>query len=411
MNGDAQYNLHTPWLVDDDYFRSGFAYTRLQEQDFAELYLNVGNKYVTGTVAFMASLFSDWARPLLENQLGIAQAYLTFHWDADIRTSKLKLQLKAGSFWDRFGWLESYDTYLFGRTHQLGAQARIELDAGRLTLYGLYGFGAHLEAIDVNQGLTLLNYVNLGANWNQQANLGFYYLDSTTHDKRQLSEITDADMSVVGTDGWLKTPLLGRFYLGLSYVNATHAKYLSPAIEVMHSYGGRGITENFLGTEKSENGTGWLFNVAFEHSYSLRAVLHRYAPERLAFLHGGDISLRWFGLYTNVASKQLDADPLINKDGREYFKWGIEPAVHALSWLLLSLRYDRVISDLNDNANSFRILTPRITFTTHYWVNAQIYLQYSRYSYGARALLRPGQVALETMPDTDVFKLQAQMVF
>src|SRR6185312_8485623 len=31
MPGQSGYNIRTPWLVDDDYFNSGFAYTRLQE--------------------------------------------------------------------------------------------------------------------------------------------------------------------------------------------------------------------------------------------------------------------------------------------------------------------------------------------------------------------------------------------
>ena len=53
-----------------DYFLSGFRYTRIQESDWAELYLTVGNKYLTGQVALMGSLFSDWAQPFLNNQLG-----------------------------------------------------------------------------------------------------------------------------------------------------------------------------------------------------------------------------------------------------------------------------------------------------------------------------------------------------
>src|SRR4051794_21669455 len=28
MPGETAYNIRTPWLVDDDYFHSGFAYTR-----------------------------------------------------------------------------------------------------------------------------------------------------------------------------------------------------------------------------------------------------------------------------------------------------------------------------------------------------------------------------------------------
>src|SRR2546423_1288457 len=104
MAGEATYNIRTPWLVDDDYFRSGFAYTRIQEQDWTELYLSVGNKYLTGEVALMGSLYSDWAQPLIDRQWGIAQGFLRFHWDADGPRAHFAIEAKAGAFWDRLGW-------------------------------------------------------------------------------------------------------------------------------------------------------------------------------------------------------------------------------------------------------------------------------------------------------------------
>ena len=98
MNGEAAYNIRTPWLVDDDYFRSGFAYTRLQEQDWTELYLSVGNRYLVGEVALMGSLYSDWAQPLIDHQWGIAQGLLRFHWGADGPRARFRIDVKAGAF-------------------------------------------------------------------------------------------------------------------------------------------------------------------------------------------------------------------------------------------------------------------------------------------------------------------------
>ena len=82
-----------------------------------------------------------------------------------------------------------------------------------------------------------------------------------------------------------------------------------------------------------------------------------------------------------------------------------------MSFLFAALRYDRVILDVQDDASGLRILSPRIGATVNYLLGAQIFLQYSRYFYGDRVRLRPGQVALETIPDTDVLKLQAQVSF
>ena len=45
-------------------------------------------------------------------------------------------------------------------------------------------------------------------------------------------------------------------YLGFGYYNMDHVLYLAPALEVMHSTGGRGLTENYLGLDSSEDGSG-----------------------------------------------------------------------------------------------------------------------------------------------------------
>ncbi|MDW8281512.1 MAG: hypothetical protein RMK29_07365 [Myxococcales bacterium] len=409
--GESSYNVRSPWLVDDDYFRSGFAYTRIQESDWAEIYFTIKNKYLSAEVALMGSLFSDWARPLLDRQWGISQGYLTFHWNAEGRRLRFRMHVRAGAFWDRLGWLENYDTYLFARTHQMGGQVRLEFAFSKLKIFLLQGVGAHLEALEINQGLTLLNYLHTGVAYQDMLQFGFYFLDAAARDRRQLQEQSDADMRVLGLDGELRTAYTGRLYLGASLVTAQQANYLSPAIEVLHAFGGRGLTENFLGTEKSEAGTGALWNLAVETHHSLRAILDRSAPHRGRWLRGGDVSLRLFGLVTYVQSRQIDLDPLINRDARLYFKWGTEAAWQALPWLAASLRYDRVILDVQDEQSAFRIITPRITLTANWLLGAQIYLQYSRYFYGERVRLRPGQVALETRPDEDVFKLQAQLTF
>ena len=230
MPGEAGYNIRTPWLVDDDYFRSGFAYTRLQEQDWTELYLSVGNRYLVGPVAFMGSLYSDWAQPLIDHQWGIAQGFLRFHWDAIGPRARFAVDVKAGAFWDRLGWLQRYDTYLFGRTHQMGGQVRIET-GWRIGRSGsCKGFGAHLEALDQNEGLTILNYVHAGARWKQNVEAGFYFLDTLSHDKRQLKEINDADMRVYGLDVRLTSLKLGsQLYVGGSKIEASQATYLAPA--------------------------------------------------------------------------------------------------------------------------------------------------------------------------------------
>jgi hypothetical protein len=412
MAGQAAYDIRTPWLVDDDYFNSGFAYTRLQEQDWSELYLSVGNQNMTGVVALMGSLFTDWAKPILDNQWGIAQAFLRFQWTADGPRSHFRFAVKGGAFWDRFGWLSHYDTYLFARTHQLGGQAKLEAGTKNLSFWLLNGVGAHLEDLDAGEGLTLLNYFAFGMSYKRLVEAGFYFLDTLSHDQRQLKMTADADERVYGFDARVDLQRIGtRAYAGFSRIEANNATFLSPAIEVMHAYGGRGLTQNYLGTESSQNGTGGLYNFAWDASVSARDFIRANWRRRPNALGKQDVTFGFFGVVSYVNSKQTSTDPQVNRNGREMYKYGLEAGYTPLSWLGVSLRYDRVILDVKDDANSFRILSPRISVRTHWLADAEIFLQYSAYSYGARVQLRPGQVALETKPDSNALKLQAQLVW
>ena len=113
---------------------------------------------------------------------------------------------------------------------------------------------------------------------------------------------------------------------------------------------------------------------------------------------------------TWVRSPQVDEmDPLINRDRRLYLKWGVEPSFKIIPQLRASVRYDRVVLDVYDSENSFRVMSPRITFPLDTW--GELFFMFSHYWYGDKVRLRAGQVPLETMPDSDVFKLQAQVVW
>lgn len=409
--GESGTSIHSPWLVDDDYFRSGFLYSRTQESDWSEIYLGAGNKYLRGEVALMGSLYSDWARPIIDRQWGIAQGFVTFTWQARGPRLHFKLTARAGSFWDRFGWLENYDTYLFGRTHQMGGQVRFDFEhvGSGISFWLLQGVGAHMEAIESNQGLTLLNYLHAGVDIKRVAGIGFYFLDAQSRDKRQLKELRDAGMRVVGLDAQLNL-WLGRFYLGGSIISASAVQYLAPAIEALHSWGGRGLYENYLGVEKSD-GNGSLWSAGGEYTLSLRGVLARFAPESVRALHRGDLLLKLFAMTVYTLSQQVDPDPAVNRDGRLAFKWGGEIFYQPFSYAFVALRYDRVVLDVQDEAQTLRIVSPRIGATINWMLGAQIFLQYSRYWYGERVRLRPGQVALETLPDDNALKLQAQISF
>ena len=377
-----------PFLIDNDYYLSGFAYTRLYEPDWSELFFSAHHKDYKIKFGLFASLYSDYATTELENQFGIAQA--------SVSASKFlgydDLSVELGVFWDRFGFIEPYDTYMFGRTHQGGFKLRWDFN-DRAYVQG--GIGAHQEQLQQNQGLTPVAHLAGGIPVSEAAVVGAYLLKAWTRDKRQLSPIENGDLLVAGVDLRYDLPAdLGPAYLAASYYKADQVLFLAPAVELLHSTGGRGLTENFLGAEASNNGTGALFNLAVD-------VPVKITPE---------VGVRVFGMTSWVLSDQADTDdPMANKDRRLYLKWGMEPGYRISPRLRASLRYDRVILDMYDSANSFRVFSPKLSFPLDEW--GELFVMYSRYQYGDKIQLRPGQVPLETEPDKNVFKVQAQAVW
>src|SRR5262249_16842984 len=161
-------------------------------------------------------------------------------------------------------------------------------------------------AIDANQGLSLLNYLRLGAAYDKRVEVGFYYLRTWTQDKRQLNQLTDASLRNYGMDVRVDGGGYGRAYVARSILDADQATWLSPRLEILHSFGGRGITENYLGTEKSDNGTGTIKSLGFQYDLSAKRLLKETMPELGDPFGRGDLQLTLFGLYSYVLSKQFD---------------------------------------------------------------------------------------------------------
>ena len=276
----AQGTPREPFLVDNDYYLSGFSYTRLYEPDWTELFFSAQTGNYKAEFGLFASLYSDYASARLENQLGIAQASVT----AKKFLDHDPLSVQLGVFWDRFGYIEPYDTYIFGRTHQGGLKVMYDLPGGGRAQAGL---GMHQAQLQQNLGMTPIAHV--AASYPiDRVNVGAYMLRSWTRDTRQLSPIQDGTMYVAGLDARVALPSeMGTAYLGFSYMNMDKVLYLAPALEVMHSTGGRGLTENFLGLDASDDGTGKMYNLAAD------------APIQLT----DKIGLRAFGMLTWVRSE------------------------------------------------------------------------------------------------------------
>ncbi len=417
--GDFDYR--PPRLIDNDFYRSRFAYLPINETAWAEAFLSAGNERVSGTIALAAGDYSDSSYSGLVSpsaQKGIFQGFLTLRYAPKLGSLTLRTQLKAGAFWERLGYLPKYDTYIFGRVHNTGARINLETDVDRLDLGLMLGAGYHFSESVAKEGLTNVLYSRLQADWDELFGGGLYYLYAFAQDKAAMGTPPDGKQEVAGFELWADLPFLGQLRGAFSTIAIEQPESLAGVIEVMHTekpvrfetYAGQGFTKTKT------------MNLALQADLSAR---------RIAGALGGalpgkasDVVVSAFNEYVKVnesdAAAPTTPDPFttlwVGRPGRRFHKWGAELAVRPLSWFGASLRYDKVNLDLDEPGKDFVALSPRVTFypALGFGSEALIYFQYTRYGYGGgmTSSLQPNSDKnLGRWFDTDVFKVQAQMSF
>ncbi|MEC9072165.1 MAG: hypothetical protein VX938_07290, partial [Myxococcota bacterium] len=110
-------DVRFPYLVDDDYYQSGFNYLRNNEKEWVELFFGAKRDNTRFVAGLFASELSDWSKAAFPGQGGISTAFLE---QGGQLGNWLTFRARAGMFWERFGYVQPYDTYLFGRTHISG---------------------------------------------------------------------------------------------------------------------------------------------------------------------------------------------------------------------------------------------------------------------------------------------------
>jgi hypothetical protein len=390
----AQVVYGTSRLVDAGY--ASFPYTRLNEGDWAEIYLTQKRKHVAATVEIEGGLYSEAEfTPVHNSGLNLGQGWITLDTDFTLGEIKPHVELKMGMFWSKYGNIDKYDTYLFGRTHVMGEALKLDLPVNPdVTFQIVDGFGANRGGITLDNsgsaafGSTLLHYLHLGVDYKNMLKFGLNYNDSWTTDPTlftgagaigNYADARDGDMTVLGADVDVNASVGGHIWLALSYINVKNGWALSGTDEVMHSFGGSGIATNYLGYgSQGSTGSGSLIGLGFLYENSLSIVQGK---SRGAILP--DVTLNLFSMMAS-ASRDLESGASIDKKVLG-FKWGADVKVDTLSWLALMLRYDWVNPDMSNKDNkghNFGVLTPRLILASHFLSNETLYLQYSRYFYG-----------------------------
>jgi hypothetical protein len=418
--GQSTTNLHQPFLPDDQYL--DWRYTRQWEQDWTEVFLNYGNSHVVGTVGFQAYNFTDAGFNDTNAQLGIAQGFVTV--TPDVGLSNVRLKWKVGSFWEKYGQAGdydagAYDTYLFGRTHQIGETLAADMDVGDFTLRLAQGIGAKLEQVAAGQaptagspGFTLLTHYHAGASYKKLLDVNFHYLSSWAQDARATPTSPDGKIWVAGGEVRVNGGIAGELYAGYSRVGATDAGAVGPAIEVIHSLGGgghqtgNGLIDNYLGActmcAPADVGTGSIDTVELAYTYSFGLLYRKLKDPRANFWGDGtDLTVNLFGMYTAVSSKDTMAD------GVKKLKYGTDIVFRALSWVGIGARADVVQPSSKDASESFWVVSPKIIFRTAFITHEEITAQYSHYGYKSGVTPQPPNNGFP--PDEDVFGIKATM--
>jgi len=401
------FGSRPPYLIDDRYFESGFAYTRANESSWAELFLSAEKGRTRFVAGLFASDFSDWSQVKLEEQSGVATGYVEHTWDLP-DPEVCELGLKVGVFWERMGYVEPYDTYVFGRTHIAAAMLRLRL----LDLaYVRFGHGAHARV--ANQGFSSVSWLAPGIDlgW---LDVGLVGVRTWTEDgDYEFGPLKDASSSlrVLGGQATVELPAFGRLWAAVAHYEARTVEFLGDTIEVLHATGGQKLTANYLGDEG--RGTGELLAVVWDVAWQPRQTLEALAgPDGGRALAGLDVRL--FGMTAHVIGEHRREDPAENRHDRRYLKWGTEVLYRpvALGWRqpFVALRYDRVILDTDHESLAFRLLSPRLGVTPTEGVD--VFAAYTVYDYGDNLYAMPDvrqTVGADTRPDEQVFKLQAQV--
>src|SRR5690606_22726995 len=100
-----------------------------------------------------------------------------------------RMLIKIGSFWARYGGAGrydagAYDSFIFGRTHVMGALVRTEYDGDGSTYFFEFGGGAKEPNPDVfhNTKFTLLGHAHVGGSWDEFIDVNLHVLHAWTQE-------------------------------------------------------------------------------------------------------------------------------------------------------------------------------------------------------------------------------------
>jgi hypothetical protein len=429
--------------VDASYY--SFAYTRLQEQDWAEVFIHEKKKHVDAAVGWMGYWYQTTGFRNPDASWVPGMAYLTLDTDFGPETrERPNVELTMGAWWPKFGYFEKYDTYTLGRFRQMGEQIQLSLPINPdLSVVFTEGFGTGRDGsfnylappyYGAIVGLDLLTWENVQLKYNKNIDVSLHYNTEWTADPnltqqttpgKSYSDAKQAHVTVGGAEANFRGRGAGHLWISPSYISVRNGWALANGgTEVMHGLGGVGLATNYLGwtnTPTSSSGSGSLINLGFMYENSLSGLngdeVGRVFP---------DVSLSVFGLFTR-SKLTLPPGSMFPQDTFKQVKYGADVTLQTRSWLGFMFRYDLVNLDMDHGGYIFSGITARASVSSHFLSSERIYLQYTRYIYGDKmnlagtwpwgAPLVAGNDIVQAgpysgrRPDNNVLKMQAEIAF
>ncbi len=412
--GQSSMTMHAPIVPDDQYL--SWQHTKHSNRDWAELFFSYGNSWAKGVVAVQGYNFVDAASADWHSNFGVGQGWIEI--TPYMPVESMRFKMKAGSFWNRYGGAGRYDagefdTYVIGRTHQMGETSRLEIDieGQPLTLGFEHGIGTKKPdpSIYNTARFTLLHHAHAEMIYDQSITFGLHYLTAWSQSEPPITgpqsnwvypgpapsnyqgiNQPDGRMNVFGAEVRLDMPdVFGYFYLGGSYIDMKDGVTVAPAIESIHSSGGgeynMGITGNYLDSEicrwaaaqsatvRCSGGNGSVMSLMGQYEQKLGDLLGE-SP----FGEGQDLTMKFYGMWNKVKSRDATAD------GNSKLKLGTDLFFDVFPVMAVAARFDYLMPNSRYKQQNFGILSPRIVLRSSFVTHEQISFQYSRYFYSQR---------------------------
>ena len=411
--GQSSTTFHSPLVPDDQYL--SWQHTKHANRDWAELFFSYGNSWAKGVVAIQGYNFVDAGSADWHANFGIGQGWIEI--TPYLPAENVRLKMKAGSFWNRYGSAGrydagEYDTFIVGRTHAMGETTRLEIDLeGQPITIGLeHGIGTKKPdpSIYNTARFTLLHHMHADIVYDQNISFGLHFMDSWSQSEplvtgpqanwiypgpatAQYQGINqpDGSMKVFGAEARFDMPdVFGYFWAGASYISLKDAVTVAPAIEVIHSYGGgeynMGVTGNYLDSDacrwqssrdgsRCSGGNGSVLTVAGQYEEKVGDLLGE-SP----FGEGQDLTIKLYGMWNKIKSDD------INQDGVTKLKVGTDWKFDVFPVMAVGTRFDYLFPNSRIKQQNFGVLSPRIELRSSFVTHETIAFQYSRYLYSHR---------------------------